>query len=169
MANPQAFAASAFAKDECVQSHDIAIRVHQGTAAVTTVDGIIGLDVDHRLVRIRLPPNRTDHPHGYRILQAFRTSNRQNQLSRMHRAVRLQGQCGKIVTLHLEQGQVRFLVQAHELCLQNFRFAQGLDLQGRYGRRGWQHHANPLCTFHNMGIGHNVAIRIDYDSEPMAR
>ncbi len=82
----------------------------------------------------------------------------------MHRAVLLQGQGGKVVTLNFEQGQVGFFVQAHELGVQNLRFAHGSDLQGRYGRRSWQHHANPLCAFHHVSIGHDVAIRIDDDS-----
>ena len=51
----EALVASALAQDEGVETDQAALHVHERPSAVAGVDGRVGLQVDHRIVRAKLP------------------------------------------------------------------------------------------------------------------
>ena len=78
---PQPFVASTFCEHEGVDADEIAIDIYQRTATVSRIDGRISLDIDHGIVWIGLPGDRTDHTHSDRIPQSFGTPNREYQFA----------------------------------------------------------------------------------------
>src|SRR5258708_15364157 len=62
----QTLASTTAGNNESVDPDHISVHVHQWTAAVARIDGCVGLDVDHGLVRIGLASDRTHHAHGDR-------------------------------------------------------------------------------------------------------
>jgi hypothetical protein len=69
----QALIAARSRKNKSVNSHQIAVRIHQRATAVAWIDGRVRLDIDERTIRIGLARHRAHHAHGHRIAQPFRT------------------------------------------------------------------------------------------------
>src|SRR5579863_8669532 len=70
----QALIAARGRKNKSVDSHEIAVCIHQRTAAIARIDGSVCLNVDKRTIRIGLTRHRAHHPHRHRIAQPFWTA-----------------------------------------------------------------------------------------------
>src|SRR6266567_1279217 len=74
------FAPAGLRKDESVDPDYVAIRVQQRPAAVTGINRRVSLDVDHRIIRLDLAPNRADDAETHRVLETQRIAKRQRDL-----------------------------------------------------------------------------------------
>src|ERR1019366_2663328 len=61
-------------QNERVDSDECTVRVHQRASAVAGINRSVGLNVDKRTVRVRLPGNRADYAHRNRVAQALGAS-----------------------------------------------------------------------------------------------
>src|SRR6266567_7024101 len=76
----QAFAAPRLGKNKCVDAHHAPFGIDQRTAAMSGVDGSVGLDVDHEIFGLDLPGYRTDDAHAHRALQPARIAEGHHKL-----------------------------------------------------------------------------------------
>ncbi len=153
----QTFTASALRQNEGVDSQHGAVHIHQRASAIAGVDGCIGLNIGEGLAGVGLARERTDHPHGDRVLQTFGTSDGEDQLPHMGTLLGQELKSGQIRPVNLEQRKIGFLVLAYEVSLQNPAFAHW---HGRVAHGQRQGDANALRTGNNVGVGHDVAVGV---------
>ena len=68
----------------------------------------------------------------------------------------------QIRLVNFQEREIGFLMLAKQACFQDPALPDG-NLAGGIAHRKWQGHANPLRSFYDVGIGHDVAARIhDY-------
>jgi hypothetical protein len=77
----QTLIAATLRKNESVDSDQLAIDIHERTAAVAAIRGCITLHINHRAVRIELSSRRADYTHRDRVLQTFGTTKRKHEVS----------------------------------------------------------------------------------------
>src|SRR6201993_4421166 len=158
-------AAAAARQNEGIDTHHVSVHIDERPPAVSRIDRGIGLDVDHSLVRIGLPRHRTDHAHGYGVLQAFRATHREPQLALSNPAIRFQRQSRQFLRADLEQCKVALLMYAHQLGLKDAALAFWLERSAFHdGHR--KDDANSARAFHHVRVGHHVAARVHYHTRP---
>ena len=92
-----------------------AVGVEQRAAAVAGVDAGVGLQVDHRALRLELPGDGADHAHAHRALEPEGRPEREHQLARTHGLRVAQGQGGQALLGEEQHREVRFAVDADHL------------------------------------------------------
>ena len=150
-------------QNESVDAEHGAVHIHQRATAVAGIDGCVGLNVGERLGGIGLAGERADHAHGDGILQAFGTADGEDELSDV-RALRADERKSRQVGLvDFEEREIGFLVLADEARFENAALADR-HLAGGVAHGQRQGDANPLRAFDHVGVGHDVAGRVDDDS-----
>src|SRR4051812_47921400 len=84
----ETLAAAALGEDEGINADKVAFAVDQWSAAVTRVDRRVGLNVNHRIVGLRLAPDSTDDALGECVIEPFRRANREYTLAETNQEVR---------------------------------------------------------------------------------
>src|SRR5579872_2795481 len=87
----QAFATAAFGVNKSIQSNQIAVTIHECSAAVAWIYGSIGLDVHHRTIGIDLPANGAYDASCDRVLKPLRRAYRQHNLAKPNPEIETQG------------------------------------------------------------------------------
>ena len=103
-----------------VDSHHAAIRVHQRPAAVAGIDGRVGLDIDHGVVRLDLPPHRTHHAHADRVLQPQRISEGHDNLPLAQGIGIAQSEVREAGLLDFHHRQIRVAIHTYDPRVQHF-------------------------------------------------
>ena len=115
-----AFVAAGFCVDESVDADDVAVGVYERAAAVAGIDGGVGLDVDHRVVRIGLAKDRADEAHTDGVFEAFGAAESKDELAFLDFVVAADLKSGKIGGFDFQDGEVDFLAEADDFCGKNF-------------------------------------------------
>ena len=116
-----------------------AVHIDQRASAVAGIDGSVGLQVGERLGGIGLAGERTDHAHGDRILQTFRTADGEHELADAGALRADQRKRGQIGFIDFEQGEIGFLVLADQAGLENAALPDR-HLSGRVAHGQRQNH-----------------------------
>ena len=117
MANPSPWLPPDCRHDERVDPDQFAVDVDERTAAVPVIDRCVGLHVDERAVRIRLPRDRAHDAHRHGVLQPFGTAEREDQLALAHGVVVGERQGGQRVLVDLQQRQIDLARHADDRCV----------------------------------------------------
>src|SRR5262249_51821899 len=154
----EAFAASTLRQDERIDAKHISLDIHEWPPAVARVDGRIGLQIDHPLLRIRLARDRTDHPHSDRVAQAFGTAHSEYEFALDHATTRSERKGRQVFGIHLEKRKIGFLMNTDQLGIKHTQLALGLD-DGALSRRvgNGDNNADPLRAFDYVRVRHDVA------------
>jgi hypothetical protein len=115
-----AFASAGLRQDERVDAHNTAICIKQRSAAISRIDGRVGLDINHRIVRLELPGNGADNPHRDRVGQTQRVAESQYELSLAQRFRVSKLEKRQSGTFDFQNGEIAFAIDAHNLCVEPF-------------------------------------------------
>src|SRR5690606_6020207 len=142
-----------------VDAHELSVRIHQGTAAITGVHGCIGLhegfqrnDVARSVVLEQVDVARfgADDPCGNRTGQVHGVANGQHPFAHAHIVAVAVRYSGQVLGIDLQQGQVGTGVAADHFALERAAVVQVyLDLIG---------------TVDHVVVGHDIPIVADDDT-----
>ena len=161
----EALAAARRRHDERVDPDQFAVDVDERPAAVPVIDRCVGLYVDQRAVRIRLPRDRADHSHRHGVLQSLGAAECEDQLALADGIVVGERQGGQRVLVDFQKRQINLARHADNRRVNgaspllddrpHARFGAGLPGQDHL-------HASRIAD--HMGVRHDVAAAVDDDA-----
>lgn len=159
-----AFVATGFCVDESVDADDVAIGVHERTAAIAGIDGGVSLDVDHGVVGIGLAENGADEAHADGVFEAFGTAEGEYELALLNFFVAADLERGEVRRFDFEDGEVDFLAETNDFRGEDFaaRFEKRRGMRS-VGLRG-ENDADAFSAFDDVIVRDDVAVWIDHDA-----
>ena len=160
-ANAKSLVPAAPGRDQRIESHELAIDVHERAAAAARVDGRVRLHIDHRRVGLHLARDRTDDAERDRVVQAERTAAREHELSRFQFFGIAERQRRQVLQIDLDDREIGLHIDADHLSRHGSAPRREDRLPGdRHGNLD----AQPLGAGDDVRVRDDVAIGSDNDA-----
>src|SRR5689334_4704154 len=114
----EAFAATGLGQDKSIDADHASVRVNQRSAAVTGIDGRVGLNISHEVVGMELACCGADNSHTDRALQAQRVSESHHQLALAEPLGVAQRQVRQTSLFDSQYGDVDLAIHSYQLRLE---------------------------------------------------
>ncbi len=160
---PQPLVAARLRQDQRVDADNLSLQIDQRPAAVARIDRRIGLQVDHRIFALELPRDGADHAERDRAGETQRAAKRHDDLPGLHRVGVRKGQRRQVLLRHLDDRQIGFFVERHQLRAHQSRPwpHQRSARHSRIAHR--QLHLDAVRALHDVRVGDDVAAGVDDD------
>ena len=162
-------AAAGLRVNQRIDANEPPLGVNQCPPAVAGIDGRVGLDVDHRIIRGQLPRDGADDAQAHRRLEPERAAERQHDLAGPQRVRVTERQHRQSAHIHLHDRDVGLVIDRDHLCANRASAA----LQDRSSLRPSARverelHLDARRVLDDVGVGDDVAVGIHDDPRPAA-
>ena len=179
----EALITAVLAEQEGIDSYQFTFDAQQRAATVSGINGCIGLDIKHRIIRMRLPADGADDSDRHRIVETLGAADSQHNLPLTGTPrVLVESDGRQPGGFYLQERNVGFSICSHHHGIQHFPSSQRFAIRANHhGIQCWlfsyrhrsiacvvrfrrQHHADATRIPYHMLIGDDVSRGIHDDS-----